>query len=206
MVFEMDELNSIKLTYDRDYSLRYDSISQDPTMNHAQYFSHVTTLFEKNLWGTGDVLDIGCGTGLLKEMLLGNFKFTGVDLSKDMLKIAASRGYRVYEGAVQESLYEFKENQFDFVFAMSLLYHIDDVSEIIERFRAIARKAVIFTLEDIPECFEKATWETHQFHIYNHFSLPFDNAHLDMTLGGWQSPSRKENYVPRMRLVCLTAE
>ncbi len=74
-----------KYDYDNDHVLG--TVSQPKSVNLL-----TTRLKDKN----AEIIDVGCGTGLVGENLKAkNFiYFDGIDISEDMLEIAKSRGYR----------------------------------------------------------------------------------------------------------------
>ena len=74
-----------KYDYDNDHVLG--TVSQPKSVNLL-----TTRLEDKN----AEIIDVGCGTGLVGENLKANdfIYFDGIDISEDMLEIAKSRGYR----------------------------------------------------------------------------------------------------------------
>ena len=74
-----------KYDYDNDHVLG--TVSQPKSVNLLS-----TRLKDK----TAKIIDVGCGTGLVGEKLKAKdfIYFDGIDISKDMLSIAKSRGYR----------------------------------------------------------------------------------------------------------------
>ena len=79
----------------RDWAKKYDhdndhvlgTISQPKSVDLL-----ITRLKDKN----AEIIDVGCGTGLVGESLKAKdfIYFDGIDISEDMLEIAKSRGYR----------------------------------------------------------------------------------------------------------------
>ena len=74
-----------KYDYDNDHVLG--TVSQPKSVNLL-----TTRLKDKN----AEIIDVGCGTGLVGENLKAKdfIYFDGIDISEDMLEIAKSRGYR----------------------------------------------------------------------------------------------------------------
>ena len=74
-----------KYDYDNDHVLG--TVSQPKSVNLL-----TTRLKDKN----AEIIDVGCGTGLVGESLKAKdfIYFDGIDISEDMLEIAKSRGYR----------------------------------------------------------------------------------------------------------------
>ena len=85
-----------KYDYDNDHVLG--TVSQPKSVNLLS-----TRLKDK----TAKIIDVGCGTGLVGEKLKAkNFiYFDGLDISKDMLSIAKSKGYRnLFLGSLNKQL------------------------------------------------------------------------------------------------------
>ena len=90
----------------RDWAKKYDydnyhvlgTVSQPKSVNLLS-----TRLKDK----TAKIIDVGCGTGLVGEKLKAKdfIYFDGLDISKDMLSIAKSRGYRnLFLGSLNRQL------------------------------------------------------------------------------------------------------
>ena len=85
-----------KYDYDNDHVLG--TVSQPKSVNLLS-----TRLKDK----TAKIIDVGCGTGLVGEKLKAKdfINFDGLDISKDMLSIAKSRGYRnLFLGSLNKQL------------------------------------------------------------------------------------------------------
>ena len=85
-----------KYDYDNDHVLG--TVSQPKSVNLLS-----TRLKDK----TAKIIDVGCGTGLVGEKLKARdfIYFDGIDISKDMLSIAKSRGYRnLFLGSLNKQL------------------------------------------------------------------------------------------------------
>ena len=85
-----------KYDYDNDHVLG--TVSQPKSVNLLS-----TRLKDK----TAKIIDVGCGTGLVGEELKAKdfIYFDGLDISKDMLSIAKSRGYRnLFLGSLNKQL------------------------------------------------------------------------------------------------------
>ncbi len=85
-----------KYDYDNDHVLG--TVSQPKSVNLL-----TTRLKDKN----AEIIDVGCGTGLVGESLKAKdfIYFDGIDISEDMLEIAKSRGYRnLFLGSLNKQL------------------------------------------------------------------------------------------------------
>jgi predicted TPR repeat methyltransferase len=93
-----------------------------------------------------DVLDLGCGTGLLGARLRPLAKtLTGVDLSANMLKRARQR--QIYDSLVCDELTEFLRMQtktFDLVVATDVFIYVGDLSQVFRGVRGALRAPGLF--------------------------------------------------------------
>ena len=86
---------------------------------------------------TAEMIDIGCGTGLVGEQLkaLGFKNFDGIDISEKMLEFAKTRGYRKLQlGSLTKKL-PINDSVYDVTFCVGVFTHghvkSDRVSELI---------------------------------------------------------------------------
>ena len=106
------------------------------------------------------ILDAGCGTGLVAEVLGDmNFKnIVGLDYSMDMLKIAKDK--KIYTRLIQESLNKktsLRSNQFDIVLCTGVLTsgHVgsEAINELMENLQNVSKT---FFSGDLEQAFEEA--------------------------------------------------
>ncbi len=103
-----------KYDYDNDYVLG--TVSQSRSVNLLS-----TRLKNK----TAKIIDVGCGTGLVGEKLKAKdfIYFDGIDISKDMLSIAKSRGYRnLFLGSLNKKL-PLLDNAYDTAMCVGVFTH-----------------------------------------------------------------------------------
>ncbi|TVR77941.1 MAG: methyltransferase domain-containing protein [Rhodospirillales bacterium] len=81
----------------------------------------------------GDVLDYGCGVGLLSELVTPG-RYVGVDIDRDILTVARHRypGVRFFE---HEQLDSLGEERFDTVVALAVIEHLPHPSAILRKFK-----------------------------------------------------------------------
>jgi ubiquinone/menaquinone biosynthesis C-methylase UbiE len=74
------------------------------------------------------VLDIGCGPGTNARVFAGADEYVGIDINPNYIRQASSRyaGRFVVGDVTDENI--FPNEQFDCVFANSLMHHLDDAS------------------------------------------------------------------------------
>ncbi len=83
-----------------------------------------------------DILDLGCGTGLAGEALIGLARtLVGVDLSKEMLKIAEAKNIynRLIQDEIHHALSQERGASFDLVVASDVFVYIGDIKAIFDQ-------------------------------------------------------------------------
>lgn len=102
--------------------------------------------------GGQDILDIGCGTGLMGAELKGLGKrLVGVDLSAKMLQKAQERGVydELLEGDLVECMAQFPSGSFDVAVAADVFVYVGNLAPVFEQCRRILRERGIlaFSIE-----------------------------------------------------------
>lgn len=86
-----------------------------------------------------DVLECGCGTGLLLERINGFARTAeGIDLSPRMLDQAKVRGLRVREGSVTNLPYD--DESFDVVCSFKVLAHVPEIGRALAEMARVTRR------------------------------------------------------------------
>ena len=170
--------------YDR-FSESYDATVNGPKVR-AQNTLEAVRVFQKHHQDTnGRIFDTGCGTGLLKAALAGDFEYVGLDVSAKMLERAAERGYRTVHQPVEAFLSEISKPEYDFVFALSCLQFVRDIRACLDRIVEMAGQSVVLTIDDLSEEF----LERSKMECYNHAGIVIPNATEDYFIDGWTSPT-----------------
>ncbi len=140
--------------------------------------------------GQRDVLEVGCGTGLLLERVEPLARSArGIDLSPGMLEQAKARGLDVVEGCATDL--PFEDESFDVVYSFKVLAHVRDIEQALRECGRVTRPGGQLFLE-----------------FYNPYSLRY----LARTLGGakriseetkesavytrWDEPGKIVEYLP----------
>jgi SAM-dependent methyltransferase len=85
-----------------------------------------------------EVLEVGCGTGLILEKLARTARRAeGVDLSPGMLELARKRGLEVREGSATELPYA--DDSFDVVLSFKVLAHVPDIERALAEMARVCR-------------------------------------------------------------------
>ncbi len=94
----------------------------------------------------GDVLECGCGTGLLLERFAAFAKSAhGIDLSPGMLEKAKARGLDVTEGSVTDL--PFDDESFDVTCSFKVLAHVHDIGGALGEMARVTRPGGVVLAE-----------------------------------------------------------
>lgn len=149
-----------------DFADKYDSM-----VNSVDYdlFNVVKRFYNKHNVQSGSLLDAGCGTGTLKEILGDDFTFVGIDFSKKMLSLAEVRGYTTILGYLEEELGKLDSNSYDHVVCLGVLYFLEDARGVIEDLERIAKKTLTVGFEVYTEKQLDLVYDGHEgVRRYNH--------------------------------------
>lgn len=179
----------------------YQNIFKNESSHFFYVGTHQTTikLLEKYL-GRKDkvnILDAGCGTGLLLKKLSRFGKTWGIDVSYEALKYARKRKLkRLFHSSVEKL--PFKNNMFDAVVCIDVLYHqkvTKDIKALSEFYRVLAPGGILtlkvpayewlrghhdiivstkhrYTKKEIKEKFENTNFEIVKITYANSYLLP----------------------------------
>ena len=142
--------NEIKKVY-QDWADQYDKDNDDllgtvSQPNSVDLLNNHTK--DKNI----EIVDIGCGTGLVGKFLKdkGYLFYDGLDISEEMLEIAKSRGYRHLSiGSLQNKL-PYGNDSYDAVFCVGVFTHGHVNSNGLDELIRITKKDgfIIFTINE----------------------------------------------------------
>jgi SAM-dependent methyltransferase len=136
----MDEANHLEETraYYDTFASQYEAHrdGHDPGGYHDLVDELEVGFVER--FGRGrDVLEVGCGTGLLLRRMAGFCRARGVDLSPGMLELARARGLDVVEGSA--TALPFPDASFDVVCSFKVLAHVRDIHRALAEMARVAR-------------------------------------------------------------------
>ena len=91
------------------------------------------------------VLDVGCGDGVLLDLLVGERRVDGrgIELSQEGVNTCVSRGLAVVQGDAETDLHNYPDDAFDFVILSQTLPAIYDVKGVLQEMLRIGRCAVV---------------------------------------------------------------
>ncbi|NEO56777.1 MAG: class I SAM-dependent methyltransferase [Okeania sp. SIO3B5] len=175
-----------------DYSAKYDDLAK--ARSNLKFHNEAAKIFYQYNHHQGSILDIGCGTGFLSELLQGDFKYTGIDVSANMLDYAVQRGYKTIHKPIETALAEIDSQSYDFVFCLGLLYFVEDAQTAIEHIYRISRKAIIISINELTEEYIK----NFIVPVYDHSKIALEDAIEDYFIIGWTSSSQGVDIRTRM--------
>jgi len=106
-----------------DQSKIYDIMVEESKTGHTYIYSNETLEKLKEIIPKkGKILDIGCGTGHIAEMLAKG-KWYGVDISKKSVDFARKFYKKTVFGDITKKI-PFEDNMFDYVLSFSTLHHV----------------------------------------------------------------------------------
>ena len=104
-----------------DITYIYNNIANDFSRTRYKIWpcvSHFLSTFEQY----SSILDIGCGNG--KNMLYPNLKFTGIDISQELVNICNSNNLNVIQGDMTSL--PFLDNSFDGFITIASYHHLNN--------------------------------------------------------------------------------
>lgn len=136
-----------------DYATRFDQSLSKLQYCGPQLIVEMLEQCAKRSWQGGDVLDVGCGTGLVGEALRPLVhRLIGVDLSQGMLQ--QSRVRQVYDELHHVEMNAYMRSQpdkFDAITASDVLTYVGDLSEFCSAARTVLRPGgwVVAVMEEL---------------------------------------------------------
>lgn len=133
-------------------------MSCKPFLNTKAYYDELSAIYEKNRGNPyhqfidniqadvvlkyskrrDKILDAGCGTGLIQNIIVKNHPYTtGIDFSEKMLFFAKQRGLNVMQGDITHL--PFEDNTFDIVYSFKVLSHIQDIGKALRELHRILK-------------------------------------------------------------------
>jgi methionine biosynthesis protein MetW len=91
------------------------------------------------------VLDLGCGTGDLLELLVcgKNVKGQGVELNNDAIHVCVEKGLSVFHSDIDSGLPYYPDQSFDYVILNQSLQEVKKIDTVIAEALRVGKKAII---------------------------------------------------------------
>ena len=101
----------------------------------------IETLIEENR----NILDIGCGDGMLMQQLQKNLnaKTHGIELDRELASKAIARGFNVIHGNAEIDLAQYSNHSFDYVILSQTLQAMMKPKDILSELLRIGSKAIV---------------------------------------------------------------
>jgi SAM-dependent methyltransferase len=90
-------------------------------------------------------LDVGCGPGLVMELLSAMFDVQGIDIDPDMVRMVRERGYDAIEG--DAASLPFEDGSFDIVYCSYTLLWVTEPQTVIKEMARVSKDYVVFLAE-----------------------------------------------------------
>jgi ubiquinone/menaquinone biosynthesis C-methylase UbiE len=142
-----DPHHEVTRAYYDEFSVRYDAHRRPnrPDGYHALIDDLEVEIVERYGAG-GDVLECGCGTGLILERIAGFARSArGIDMSPGMLEKARGRGLDGVEASV--TAIPFPADQFDVACAFKVLAHVPDIGRALSEMARVTRPGGVVLAE-----------------------------------------------------------
>ena len=130
----MDKSKQASLIYDKIAKSYFKKFSK-----YSEYIDEFLSLISKN----GKIFDAGCGPGIDSNYMDSKgFRVVGVDMSKEMIKLAKQNLPKITFKLSDLRKINFSENSFDGIFASFSLIHLSKVNilPLLKKFNKILKK------------------------------------------------------------------
>ena len=104
-------------------------------------FKIISDLINEN----SQVLDVGCGDGILMEFLIKEKKVNirGIEISKAKVQNCIAKGLTIIEGNAEEDLKQFPDKSFDYVILSQTLQAFLNPEKVINELLRIGKQAIV---------------------------------------------------------------
>lgn len=169
-----------------------------------------------------DVLDVGCGAGILTESLHAQgARVTGIDASAEVLEVAIERARKrnLSINYVHSTIEDYMQNakQFDVITCMELIEHVPDPQQLLNNCAALLKpqgKLFISTINRSPKAYLFAIIGAEYIlkllpkhtHDYKKFIKPFEMQNLLANAGLHSKAISGMQYQPLTKHAKLTAD
>jgi ubiquinone/menaquinone biosynthesis C-methylase UbiE len=119
-----------KRLYNKDYFLQKNRFTKKQVAARNNVYKKEISKLERQI-DTGEILDVGCGTGIFLSNFSEKWKKYGCDISSWGLKEAGQKGIKVYHGEFDKI--DFENKKFDVIYFRASLHHTYSPQRSLER-------------------------------------------------------------------------
>lgn len=103
------------------------------------------SLINKMVEGNSHILDLGCGTGELMQMLKDNknVKALGIDIDQNNVISCLKKGLSVIQGDIDSGLKEFSDKSYDYVILNQTLQSTHNPEYVMQEMLRVGKKCVV---------------------------------------------------------------
>jgi len=127
-----------------DKKKQYDLSAEVYDSRYSEIQREKYAFFLKNIELKEPILDVGCGTGLLKEFLTDK-KIFGCDFSEKMLAIAKKRG-EIVKLCDLNKKFPYENVFFNTILSFTALQNVEDVNNFLKEAKRILKPNGVFVL------------------------------------------------------------
>lgn len=115
-----------------------------PTEDGRDPSNEAFKALDRAMTGNSDVLEVGCGTGVMAERInaLPGVTLVAVDYSDRLVELTAARGVDARQADI--CYLPFEDDSFDVVYAGWMLYHVRDLDRALAEIRRVLRPGGTF--------------------------------------------------------------
>lgn len=139
----------------------------------------VTELKRLNARKTYQILDLGCGDGVMIDdlhrlhLLKKNLKVTAVDISEDNIRIAKKRGLKAKFLVANAEGLPFKKDSFDVIYSWMVLEHVSQPDNMLKEIKRTLKKDGVCYLSTVM----KKKWSVYFYRRNGKFCLDPTHVH-----------------------------
>lgn len=158
-------LKSLTKVYSLDYNIGYIQEDYEIAQPFVEDFQKFLFKYSQTLKLESNVLEIGCGGGLLlKELMAQGFNVVGIDPSPTALRAARKYGFKFLPDFFNADIFL---DKFDLIFHSDVLEHAFDPRKFIAEQRAILNKNGIIVIS-VPDATESITYGDISIAMHQH--------------------------------------
>ena len=140
----MNDPDYVREQYATETNLETRRSVWQPTAEGLDPATEVLNAIDRALVGDADILEVGCGTGVMAERInaLSGVTLVAIDYSERFAELTAARGVDARQADI--CYLPFEDDSFDVVYAGWMLYHVRDLDRALAEIRRVLRPGGTF--------------------------------------------------------------